>query len=70
MGARSSVPADYVRALDLTVERLEQDYLRAPDRDGQPRCDYSAPASDVACRLVHDRSGLVLEYPGLAVRAV
>jgi hypothetical protein len=33
------------------------------------RYDYTAPAFDFACRLVYDGSGLILEYPGIAVRA-
>jgi hypothetical protein len=28
-----------------------------------------APAFDFACRLTYDESGLVLDYPGIAVRA-
>jgi hypothetical protein len=69
VGARSSAPAAYVRALDLVVERLDQDYLRSAD-EGRHQCyDYSAPAFDFACRLVYDESGLVLDYPGIAVRA-
>jgi hypothetical protein len=69
VGARSSAPAVYVRALDLVVERLDQDYLRSAD-EGRHQCyDYSAPAFDFACRLVYDESGLVLDYPGIAVRA-
>jgi uncharacterized protein len=30
--------------------------------------DYTAPAFDYQCRLVYDRSGLVIDYPGIAVR--
>ena len=69
VGDGSAAPAAYVRALDLTVERLEQDYLRADDDGPHLRYDYRAPAFDVECRLVSDASGLVLEYPGLASRA-
>jgi uncharacterized protein len=68
-GARASAPAAYVRALDLSVERLDQDYVRAADEGRRQRYDYSAPAFDFACRLVYDESGLVLDYPGIAVRA-
>jgi hypothetical protein len=65
VGERADAPAAYVRALDLRVERLEQTYMRTADL----RYDYAAPAFDFACELVYDRSGLVLEYPGIAVRA-
>jgi len=33
------------------------------------RYDYAAPAFDFTCRLSYDESGLVLDYPGIAVRA-
>jgi hypothetical protein len=70
IGARASAPAAYVRALDLRVERLDQDYSRIADEGRYQRYDYTAPVFGFACRLVYDESGLVLDYPGLAVRAV
>lgn len=69
VGARADAPAAYVRALDLAVERLEQDYVRTPDEDTHQRYDYTAPAFAFSCRLRYDESGLVLDYPGIAVRA-
>lgn len=69
VSAQAAAPAVYVRATDLRVERLEQDYQRTTDEAGHQRYDYTAPAFDFACRLVYDRSGLVLDYPGIAVRA-
>ena len=69
-GARAAAPAAYVRALDLSSGRLDQDYVRAADESGRQRYDYTAPAFGFACRLVYDESGLVLDYPGIAVRAV
>ncbi|WP_280426355.1 putative glycolipid-binding domain-containing protein [Nocardia carnea] len=70
IGARTPAPAAYVRAGDLAVEKLDQEYSRTPDR-GRFRCfDYSAPVFDFSCRLVYDAAGLVLKYPGIAVRAV
>ena len=51
------------------MERLEQTYLRVPDEAARQRYDYAAPAFDFACRLTYDESGLVLDYPGIAVRA-
>lgn len=69
VGARAPAAAAYVRALDFSVGRLDQDYLRCADEDRHRRYDYAAPIFDFACRLVYDESGLVLEYPGIAVRA-
>jgi hypothetical protein len=68
-GARAAAPAAYVRAAGLAVERLEQTYLRAPVEGERQRYDYAAPAFNFACRLLYDESGLVLDYPGIAVRA-
>ncbi|QWF80073.1 putative glycolipid-binding domain-containing protein [Amycolatopsis sp. CA-230715] len=63
-GASAEAPAAYVRALDLGVTSLAQTY-RA---DGLGY-DYRAPAFDFETRLSYDESGLVLDYPGIAVRA-
>ncbi|WP_127130106.1 putative glycolipid-binding domain-containing protein [Georgenia sp. SYP-B2076] len=69
VGGRAAAPAAYVRAPGLGVDRLEQDYVRVADDDlGHQRYDYAAPGLAFACRLVCDRSGLVLEYPGIASR--
>ncbi|MGI9021770.1 MAG: putative glycolipid-binding domain-containing protein [Acidimicrobiales bacterium] len=68
VGGRASAPAAYVRTLDLAVERLEQHYVRLADEASHRRFDYDAPAFDFACRLVYDHSGLVVDYPGIAVR--
>jgi hypothetical protein len=38
------------------------------DRD-RGRYRYSAPGFGFECRLLYDEHGLVLEYPGIAVRA-
>ncbi|MGN9836733.1 putative glycolipid-binding domain-containing protein [Nonomuraea sp. H19] len=71
VGAGSPVPAAYVRAADLTVERLDQQhYARIADDGPHRRYDYAAPVFGFACRLVYDESGLVLDYPGLAVRVL
>jgi hypothetical protein len=67
-GEEAQAPAAYVRALDLSVERLEQRYVRVDDDGDHERYDYAAPAFGFACRLVYDESGLVLDYPGIAVR--
>ena len=68
-GAGATAPAAYVRAVGLAVEQLEQTYLRAPDEGTRQRYDYAAPAFDFTCRLSYDESGLVLDYPGIAIRA-
>ena len=68
-GGGAETPAAYVRALDLGAERLEQTYARLPGEPGHHRYRYAAPAFDFTCTLVYDESGLVLDYPGIAVRA-
>jgi hypothetical protein len=67
-GARAESPAAYVRALDLTVERLEQSYRRIADDGGGQRYDYAAPAFGFTACLAYDQSGLVVDYPGIARR--
>jgi hypothetical protein len=66
MHKRATASAAYVRAVDLSVERLEQQYVRTGGTAQQ--YDYSAPAFDFACQLTYDEAGLVLSYPGIAVR--
>ncbi len=68
-GTRAETPAAYIRALDLSAERLEQTYARLPGEATRQRYRYAAPAFDFTCTLVYDESGLVLDYPGIAVRA-
>jgi uncharacterized protein len=66
---QADAPAAYVRALDLSVDRLEQTYRRIADKAERQRYDYAAPAFGFTSRLVYDESGLVLDYPGIARRA-
>jgi len=68
-GGQADAPAAYVRALDLSVERLEQTYRRIGDEGARQRYEYAAPAFDFISCLVYDESGLVLDYPGVARRA-
>jgi hypothetical protein len=68
VGAASEAPAAYVRALDLAFERLEQRYERIPDDGDRRRYDYASPAFGFTAVLVYGRDGLVLDYPGIAVR--
>jgi hypothetical protein len=56
-------PAVYVRALDLSVVRLDQTYRRLDDR----RYDYTSQA-DFRAVLEYDAAGLIVDYPGIAVR--
>ncbi|WP_061295077.1 putative glycolipid-binding domain-containing protein [Herbidospora cretacea] len=64
LGVSADAPAVYVRAVDLRVERLEQQYTRT----GDTSFDYASPAFDTYCRLDYDPSGLVVNYPGIAIR--
>jgi hypothetical protein len=68
VGGRANAPAAYVRAPTLRVERLEQTYARLPDGGERARYEYVAPAFDFNAVLTYDRFGLVLDYPGIAVR--
>jgi hypothetical protein len=68
-GEEAAAPAAYVRAVGLDVKRLEQTYLRADDDGPRQRYHYAAPAFDFSCQLDYDAAGLVLTYPGIAVRA-
>lgn len=68
-GQGADAPGAYVRAEDLRVERLEQRYLRLEDQDAGQRFAYAAPAFDFTCVLAYDDAGLLLDYPGIAVRA-
>ena len=68
-GESADAPAAYVRAPNLRVGRLEQRYLRLPDDDERVRYDYEAPAFEYRDVIVYDEHGLVLAYPGIAVRA-
>ena len=68
IGAAADAPAAYVRASDLTVERLEQGYLRLEDDGGRQRYDYTSPRFSFRCELSYDESGLVVDYPGIAGR--
>jgi len=68
VGEAAEAPAVYVRAQDLSVERLEQHYHRVDDEGAGQRFDYAAPRFDYRERLAYDASGLILTYPGLAER--
>ncbi len=67
-GESAAAPAAYVRLAKRKIERLDQFYARLDDQDDRPSFDYQAPAFDFRCRLIYDRAGLVLEYPGIGIR--
>jgi uncharacterized protein len=69
VGGREEAPAVYVRAVGLGVERLEQRYVRLEDGEDGQRYGYAAPRFAFVCELAYDAGGLVLDYPGIAVRA-
>jgi hypothetical protein len=68
IGEEADVPAAYVRALDLSVERLEQRYVRLSDDGDRERYLYAAPAFGFESQLLYDEFGMVIEYPGIAGR--
>jgi hypothetical protein len=68
-GRGADAPAAYVREQDLRVERLEQSYFRLENEVPRGRFSYTAPGFDFACELAYDDAGLLLDYPGIAVRA-
>jgi uncharacterized protein len=68
VGDQVDSPAVYVRAPDLRVEMLEQRYVRLPNDADHSRYDYAAPEFDYRGVLVYDEFGLVVDYPGIAVR--
>lgn len=71
VGQAADAPAAWVRALDLSVQRMDQWYARVADDGPRPQYDYRAawaPSGEFACRLVYDEAGMVLEYPGIGSR--
>jgi uncharacterized protein len=69
IGDAADAPAAYVRVLGPGAERLEQVYVRIADQDARQCYEYTAPAFGFTSRLRYDASGLVADYPGIAVRA-
>jgi hypothetical protein len=57
-------PAVYVRALDLSVGRLDQTYRRR----GEGTFDYTSGGGAFQALLEYDSAGLIVDYPGIAVR--
>ena len=60
-----AAPAAYVRALDCSVTRLEQTYRRT----GERTFDYTSEGGSFRAALAYDGAGLIVDYPGIAVRS-
>jgi hypothetical protein len=67
-GETYAVPAVFVRADNLAAERLEQEYRLIARTSAEIRFDYASPTFDFRCELSYDTSGLVVRYPGIALR--
>jgi hypothetical protein len=63
-----AAPAVFVRAGDLSVERLEQEYRLRSRTSEAIKFDYASSTFDYACELSYDASGLIVRYPGIAHR--
>lgn len=69
VGVGVDVPAAFVRADDLRVERLEQRYTLIKADSDQILFRYESSTFEFACDLRYDLSGLIVDYPGIAIRA-
>jgi hypothetical protein len=67
-GVGVDVPAAFVRADDLRVERLEQRYTLIEAGPEHILFHYESSTFEFSCDLRYDGSGLVVEYPGIAIR--
>lgn len=65
LGDTVDVPAAFVRTDDLGIQRIEQTYTRLDDTG---RFGYTSATFDFACELTYDAAGLIVEYPGIAIR--
>jgi uncharacterized protein len=68
VGEAVEVPAAFVVADDLSVRRIEQQYTLLRSDEYRHVFHYESVTFDFECELQFDASGLVLEYPGIAVR--
>jgi hypothetical protein len=68
IGEVRTAPAAYVRAIGLTVRRLEQTYRRDATDGGRQRYSYTAPEFGFTAQLIYDQAGLIVDYPGIARR--
>ncbi|MEX0152997.1 putative glycolipid-binding domain-containing protein [Microbacterium sp. LMI1-1-1.1] len=67
-GVGVDVPAVFVRADDLRVERLEQRYTLLARSADSLTFHYASTTFGFACKLRYDGAGLIVDYPGIAVR--
>jgi hypothetical protein len=67
-GLPVAVPAAFVRAEDLRVERIDQTYTLVGRSPGELRFAYASVTFDFTCELTFDAAGLILSYPGIAAR--
>lgn len=68
LGKTFEVPAAFVQADDLGVIRIEQRYTLLSSDEQQHVFRYQSATFDFECDLTYDASGLVLDYPGIAIR--
>ncbi len=62
------VPAAFVRADDLRVDRVEQTYLCTDHAEDRITFEYTSSTFGFAGELVFDGSGVVIDYPGIGRR--
>ncbi|SMH38199.1 hypothetical protein SAMN06295885_1463 [Rathayibacter oskolensis] len=67
-GEPVDVPAAFVRAEDLRVERLEQTYTLVGETCQGIVFHYESSTFGFECELRYDVTGLIVDYPGIAVR--
>ncbi|MET4782959.1 putative glycolipid-binding domain-containing protein [Glaciihabitans sp. UYNi722] len=70
VGKGIDVPAAFVQAEDLRIERLEQRYTLTEVTPERLVFHYESSTFDFACKLEYDMAGLVVRYPGIATRDV
>jgi hypothetical protein len=68
LGETFEVPAAFVQADDLGVIRIEQRYTLLSSDEQQHVFRYQSATFEFECDLTYDASGLVLDYPGIAIR--
>jgi hypothetical protein len=64
VGEVTLASAVYVQAQDAGVRRLHQTYRRVDEH----RFDYTSEGGDFRAVLTYDDAGLIVDYPGIAVR--
>lgn len=62
------VSSAFVRADDLRVERLDQTYTLITRSAERLTFHYESPTFEFVCDLAYDAAGLIVDYPGIAVR--